>query len=102
MSRPRKRICKTLFKERGKAKRLGATHKRVTELSTSFLSCSKVAWAGVPDAAHNAIDVDRVVAETVVVCFRAVASVTIFDTFTDTSWFIERCIECFVKHEKTV
>ena len=69
MSHPRKRICKTLFKKRGNAKRLGVTHKRETDLLTSFLSRSKVAWAGVPDAPHNAINVGRVVAETVVVCF---------------------------------
>ena len=102
MSRPRKRICKTLCKKGVKVKRLGATHKRETELSTSFLSRSKVAWAGIPDAPHNAINVGRIVAETVVVCFRAVASVTVFDTFTDASWFTEKYIEyCFVKHEET-
>ena len=94
MSHPRKLICKSLFEKSGKAKRLGAMHKRETELLTSFLSCSKVAWAGVPNAPHNTINVGCVVAETVVVCFRAVASVTVFDTFTDASWFTEKCIKC--------
>ena len=94
MSHPRKQICKTLFEKSGKAKRLGAMHKRETELLTSFLSCSKVAWAGVPDAPHNTINLGCIVAETVVVCFWAVASVTIFDTSTDASWFMEKCIKC--------
>ena len=91
------------IKKWDKSKRLGAMHKRETELLASFLSRSKVAWADVPDAPHNTINVGRVVAETVVVCFRAVASVTVFNTFADASWFTEKCIECcFVEHEECV
>ena len=70
MSRPRMQNTFFFFKKMGvKLKRLGATYKKLTELSDSFQSRIKVgACAGFFDALDNAVDVGRVLADTAVVC----------------------------------